>query len=71
MIPHKSQRAVISRMILVMHKPQQSRQGTRLIEDNRHVGHRPWLEDKIVRPAEAKFNELLERRTKQLRVENV
>jgi len=29
------------------------------------------LEDKIVRPAEAKFNELLERRTKQLRVENV
>src|SRR5262249_54939090 len=27
------------------------------------------LEDKIVRPAEAKFNELLERRTKQLRVE--
>jgi hypothetical protein len=29
------------------------------------------LEDKIVRPAEAKFNELLARRTKQLRVENV
>ena len=29
------------------------------------------LEDKIVRPAEAKFNELLERRTNQLRVENV
>jgi uncharacterized protein YjbI with pentapeptide repeats len=29
------------------------------------------LEDKIVRPAEAKFNELLVRRTKQLRVENV
>jgi len=29
------------------------------------------LEDKIVRPAEAKFNKLLERRTKQLRVENV
>jgi hypothetical protein len=28
-------------------------------------------EDKIVRPAEAKFNELLTRRTKQLRVENV
>ena len=28
-------------------------------------------EDKIVRPAEAKFNELLARRTKQLRVENV
>jgi uncharacterized protein YjbI with pentapeptide repeats len=29
------------------------------------------LEDEVVRPAEAKFNELLERRTKQLRVENV
>ena len=29
------------------------------------------LEDKIVRPAEAKFNELLTRRTEQLRVENV
>ncbi len=29
------------------------------------------LEDKIVRPAEAKFNELLARRTKQLRVKNV
>jgi hypothetical protein len=29
------------------------------------------LEDKIVRPAEAKFNELLARRTKQLRVEKV
>jgi uncharacterized protein YjbI with pentapeptide repeats len=29
------------------------------------------LEDKIIRPAEAKFNELLARRTKQLRVENV
>jgi hypothetical protein len=29
------------------------------------------LEDKIVRPAEAKFNELLVRRTKQLRVESV
>jgi uncharacterized protein YjbI with pentapeptide repeats len=29
------------------------------------------LEDKIVRPAEAKFNELLARRTKQLRIENV
>ena len=29
------------------------------------------LEDKIVRPAEAKFNELLVRRTKHLRVENV
>ena len=29
------------------------------------------LEDKIVRPAEAKFNELLGRRTEQLRVENV
>jgi hypothetical protein len=29
------------------------------------------LEDKVVRPAEAKFNELLARRTKQLRVENV
>jgi hypothetical protein len=28
------------------------------------------VEDKIVRPAEAKFNELLARRTKQLRVEN-
>ena len=29
------------------------------------------LEEKIVRPAEAKFNELLARRTNQLRVENV
>jgi hypothetical protein len=29
------------------------------------------LEDKIVRPAEAKFNQLLARRTKQLRIENV
>jgi uncharacterized protein YjbI with pentapeptide repeats len=29
------------------------------------------LEDKIVRPAEAKFNQLLARRTKQLRVENI
>ena len=29
------------------------------------------LEDKVVKPAEAKFNELLTRRTKQLRVENV
>jgi hypothetical protein len=29
------------------------------------------LKDKIVRPAEAKFNELLARRTKQLRVEDV
>jgi hypothetical protein len=29
------------------------------------------LEDKVVRPAEAKFNELLARRTKQLRVENI
>jgi Pentapeptide repeats (8 copies) len=29
------------------------------------------LEDKVVRPAEAKFNELLTRRTNQLRVENV
>jgi len=29
------------------------------------------LEDKVVRPAEVKFNELLARRTKQLRVENV
>jgi hypothetical protein len=29
------------------------------------------LEDKVVRPAEAKFNELLERRANQLRVENV
>jgi hypothetical protein len=29
------------------------------------------LEDKIVRRAEAKFNQLLARRTKQLRVENV
>ncbi len=29
------------------------------------------LEDKIIRPAEAKFNELLTRRTEQLRVENV
>ena len=29
------------------------------------------LEDKIVRPAEAKFNQLLARRTKQLRIESV
>ena len=29
------------------------------------------LEDEIVTPAEAKFNELLARRTKQLRVKNV
>jgi hypothetical protein len=29
------------------------------------------LEDKVVRPAEAKFNELLARRTERLRVENV
>ena len=29
------------------------------------------VEDKVVRPAEAKFNELLARRTKLLRVENV
>ena len=29
------------------------------------------LEEKVVRPAEAKFNELLARRTKLLRVENV
>jgi hypothetical protein len=29
------------------------------------------FEDKIVRPAEAKFNQLLARRTKQLRIENV
>jgi hypothetical protein len=29
------------------------------------------LEDKIVRPAEAKFNQLLARRTQQIRVENV
>ena len=29
------------------------------------------LEDKIVRPAETKFNQLLARRTQQLRVENV
>jgi hypothetical protein len=29
------------------------------------------LEDKVVRPAEEKFNELLARRTNQLRVENV
>jgi hypothetical protein len=29
------------------------------------------LEDKVVRPAGAKFNELLARRTNQLRVENV
>ena len=29
------------------------------------------LEDKVVRPAEAKFTELLARRTNQLRVENV
>jgi hypothetical protein len=29
------------------------------------------FEDKIVRPAEAKFNQLLARRTNQLRIENV
>jgi hypothetical protein len=29
------------------------------------------LEDEVVRPAEMKFNELLERRANQLRVENV
>jgi hypothetical protein len=29
------------------------------------------LEDKVVRPAEVKFNQLLARRTKQLRVENI
>jgi hypothetical protein len=29
------------------------------------------LEEKIVKPAEAKFNQLLARRTEQLRVENV
>jgi hypothetical protein len=29
------------------------------------------LEDKVVKPAEAKFNELLPRRTNQLRVVNV
>jgi len=29
------------------------------------------LEDKVVRPAEAKFRRLLTRRTKRLRVENV
>ena len=29
------------------------------------------LEDEVVKPAEAKFDELLARRTKQLRVENV
>jgi hypothetical protein len=29
------------------------------------------LEDKIIRPAEAKFNQLLARRTKELRVENI
>ena len=29
------------------------------------------LEDKVVKPAEAMFNELLTQRTKQLRVENV
>jgi hypothetical protein len=29
------------------------------------------VEDKVVRPAEEKFNELLARWTKQLRVENV
>ena len=29
------------------------------------------LEDEVVRPAEAKFNELLARRTNQLRVKNV
>ena len=29
------------------------------------------LEDEVVRPAEAKFNELLARRTKHLRVKNV
>jgi hypothetical protein len=29
------------------------------------------LEEKVIRPAEAKFNELLARRTQQLRVENI
>jgi hypothetical protein len=29
------------------------------------------LEDKVIRPAEAKFNELLARRTERLRVDNV
>jgi uncharacterized protein YjbI with pentapeptide repeats len=29
------------------------------------------MEDKIIKPAEAKFNQLLSRRTKQLRVENI
>jgi hypothetical protein len=29
------------------------------------------LEDEIVKPAEAKFNQLLERRTSQLRTKNV
>jgi len=29
------------------------------------------LEDKVVGPAEAKFNELLARRTNRLRVENI
>ena len=29
------------------------------------------LEDEVVRPAEAKFNELLARRTNELRVKNV
>jgi hypothetical protein len=29
------------------------------------------LEEKIVRPAEVKFNELLARRTENLRIENV
>ena len=29
------------------------------------------LEDKIVRPAEAKFNKLLARRTRRLRLKNV
>jgi hypothetical protein len=32
---------------------------------------RPVLEDEVVRPAEAKFNELLARRTNELRVKNV
>jgi hypothetical protein len=29
------------------------------------------LDDKVVRPAEAKFNELLARRTNELRVKNI
>jgi len=29
------------------------------------------LEDEVIRPAETKFNELLERRTHQLRIKNV